>query len=142
VSETRSEAAKDIAEERQEAQQEVAETQREASEKLAAQQRDVTEAEREVAEADRARAGEFAPTLGTTLVTGQLKESMGDEITLNTQSGEVKLDTDATTKVTYQGNDVKLDDYSEGTEVRASYSMKGDEKIAHEVEILKPAMKK
>jgi hypothetical protein len=40
----------------------------------------------------------------------------------------------------HQGKVVDIDDFKEGTEVRASYTVDNKENVAREVEILKPIM--
>ena len=43
--------------------------------------------------------------------------------------------------MTLNGERVDIDDFNKGTEVRASYQAKGDDKLARSVEILKPIHK-
>ena len=52
--------------------------------------------------------------------------------------GKLTLRTDDLTVVTLNGQKVNIDDFKNGTEVRASYQEKGDNKFARSVEILKP----
>ncbi len=67
---------------------------------------------------------------------------MGSGLTVVDNKGaELKLDTDDNTIVTWQGKKVKLDDFKEGTEVRTSWTLKDDDKVARTVEILKPVKK-
>jgi hypothetical protein len=53
----------------------------------------------------------------------------------------VKLKTNDTTRVTQNNVDVDLDDFKEGTEVRASYTADGDDLVARDVVIITPVKK-
>jgi hypothetical protein len=139
VVETRQEMNKDIAEVRHEAAEDKAEVDHKASEKIADKREDLAEEQKDLAEAkqDLAQNRVDEASVGGT-VTGMLKSTMGDNLTVRDVNGlDYKLETDDTTRVRHNGTAVKLDDFKEGTEVRASYSVNGDEKIATDVEILK-----
>jgi len=129
TAEVRQDAAEKTAEVRQDAQKEMADKR----EELAEERRDVNEAQRDLAQAKV----DDATTGGT--VTGTLKSTTGG-LTIRDDKGlDYELETNDATTVTYDGQRVKLDDFKEGSEVRASYSVHGDDKVAKDVEILKNA---
>jgi len=149
------EAQKDIAEARQDANEERAEIQREEHEEIADAQKDVSEQEREVYEADREQAEDLRDdkdlrdgTVGATAVNetvqGRVRSTTGDSLVLvvpGKANSELKLKTDDTTRVTQNNRAVELDDFKEGTEVRASYVAEGEDLVARDVVILAPVKK-
>jgi vacuolar-type H+-ATPase subunit H len=143
------EAQKDIAEARQEANEERAEIQREEHEEIADARREVSEQEREVYEADRDRARDprddtMAATAVKETVQGRVRSTTGDSLVLvvpGKANSELKLKTDDNTRVTRNNRDVELDDFKEGTEVRASYVADGEDLVARDVVILTPVKK-
>lgn len=136
-------ANKELAEAREGTQREVAA----AREDVAEARKDMTEAEREAArdaQADARRTDDTAMETGTggagvMMATGALSTGMGSGFKVKDASGkELELDTDDRTRVLYNGQAVKLDDFKDGTQVRASYTKKGDDLVARDVTILKP----
>ncbi|WP_224249171.1 SPFH domain-containing protein [Hyalangium gracile] len=152
---------RELAEVQQDAQQEVAEAQREASEEradiqreeqeeIADAQRDVAQAQRDVAEADRERAEDLRDDSAATAavndtVMGRVRSTTGDSLVLvvpNQNNTELKLKTDDKTRVTQNSQVVELDDFKEGTEVRASYVADGEDLVARDVVIISPVKEK
>lgn len=145
AAQTRQEAQQDVAETREQAQQEIAQTEQDAEQQIAEGREDVEQKEQELAQSQQESMNEGTGGSGmdTNLAIGTLKSSMGSNITLDDAKGaELKLKTDDNTRVMYEGKRVKIDDFEEGTRVRVSYSIKGDEKIVREVTVLQPAPKK
>jgi hypothetical protein len=109
-------------------------------------QRDVAEEQRDVAEADRERAeGVRDDHAGATAVNetvhGRVRSTTGDSLVLRVparNNAELKLKTDDKTRVTQNDREVELDDFEEGTEVRASYVMDGEDLVARDVVIITP----
>lgn len=144
ASETRAQAQQDIAQTREQAQQDIAETKQETEQQIAEGRQDVEQKEQELAQSNQEAMNEGTGGSGmdTNLAIGTLKSSMGSNLVLDDPQGaELKLKTDDNTIVKYEGKRVKLDDFEEGTRVRASYSVKGDEKVVREITILQPAPK-
>lgn len=133
----------------QEERRDLAQAQREAQEEIANARGDVAEERRELAEAQRERAEELreehsGATAVNETVQGRVQSTMGDSLVLRVparNNAELKLKTDDQTRVTQNGRSVELDDFEEGTEVRASYVMEGEELLAREVIIMTPAKK-
>jgi len=150
LAETQREAQKDISEAHKDANEERADIQRDEHEEIADAQREVSEQEREVREADQERAKELRDdNVGTTAavnetVQGRVRSTMGDSLVLvvpGKANSELKLKTDDNTRVTQNNRDVELDDFKEGTEVRASYVAEGDDLVARDVVIITPVKK-
>lgn len=131
-------ANKELAEAREGTQREVAE----AREDVTEARKDMTEAERDAAQASRT--DDTAMETGTggagvLMATGALSTGMGSGFKVKDATGkELELDTDDRTRVMYNGQAVKLDDFKDGTQVRASYTKQGDDLVARDVTILKP----
>jgi hypothetical protein len=136
TSRIRAEAAKDKAEIDREAARDVADERKEVAE----QSKDVREAERDMVK-ENVREGDG--TLASSgVVSGRLGSTVGQKLTIRESSGkEVKLGMDDRTSVTRDGQTVKIDDFKEGTEVRASYVTDGDDRVAREVQVLSPAFR-
>ena len=155
TAEVRQETAEKTASANEDANRELAEARQDTNEKVADAREDVNEArkdlsetEREAAEdmradARRADGADVAETgtggSGVLMATGALTSTMGSGFKLKDAAGkELELDTDDRTRVLYNGQAVKLDDFKDGTQVRASYTKKGDDLVARDVTILKP----
>lgn len=68
---------------------------------------------------------------------GTVTSASSDELTIRRQSGEeVNIDLKDSTAITMDGRFVQADALPEGAEVRASYTMDGDNRIADSVEVL------
>jgi hypothetical protein len=144
------EAQQDIAEAQQDANEQRADIQREEREEIADAQRDVAEEQQDVAEADRERAEDLRDSAaGATAVNetvhGRVRSTTGDSLVLRVparDNAELKLKTDDRTRVTQNDREVELDDFEEGTEVRASYVMDGEDLVARDVVIIAPVQEK
>lgn len=69
---------------------------------------------------------------------GTVSSSSENELTLRRQSGEeVNLDLRDTTAITMDGRFVQADALPEGAEVRASYTMDGENRVAESIEVLR-----
>jgi hypothetical protein len=115
-----------------------------AQKEIAGEQIDVADERKELAktEADYRNDQTKSVPYSRASVTGTLKSTLGDNITLrDSQGGDLKLDTDKSTMVRMNGAAVDIDDFKEGTQVRASYALDGDKKVARDVEVLKPIRK-
>jgi hypothetical protein len=110
------------------------------NEDLRQDQRELMEKERQ-AGADQGTGGAgFEPASAT--ISGTVTSTLGPQIELiDRAGGKLSLRTDDLTVVTLNGQRVDIDDFKNGTEVRASYLAKGDDKFARSVEILKPIHK-
>lgn len=171
VAEAQAQASEKVADARQEAAQETAEAQKSAQEETASAQQEVAEERKDVAEAreevaqnqdeeredvaeaeqkaaeereDLATGGSGMAAGAAMTMTGTLKNvTIGDNLEVTDSTGkEMKLKTDDQTKVTWNNQPAKLDNFDEGTQVRASYVKQGDDMLAREVTIVKPVMKK
>ncbi len=119
-------------------------------ENVAQARQDLTEAERELAarraDGNSPAIGGAGPGTGATMgngevagavVSGVLTSTLGKQLTVREANGtEVKLATDAATRVTLNGNAVDLDKAAHGTRVRATWSARGNDKLARNVELL------
>lgn len=144
LNEERAQFGQEASETRAQAQQDIAETKQETQQQIAEGRQDVEQKEQELAQSNQEAMNEGTGGSGmdTNLAIGTLKSSMGSNLVLDDPQGaELKLKTDDNTIVKYEGKRVKLDDFEEGTRVRASYSVKGDEKVVREITILQPAPK-
>jgi hypothetical protein len=149
LAQAQQEAQKEMAEVRQETSQEQANLQREEQEELAEVQQDVAEEQKDVAEAQSESAErmhkEGAGTLAaSSTIQGRVQSTSGDELVLivpSNNNAELKLKTDDQTRVTANNLRVELDDFKEGTEVRASYVTDGDDMVARDIVILNPVKK-
>jgi len=150
LAEAQREAQEDMAEARQDANEERADIQREEQEEIADAQRDVAEEQRDVAEADMERDRDLREeSAGAAFVNetvqGRVRSTFGDSLVLSVpakNNAELKLKTDDNTRVTQNNVAVELDDFEEGTEVRASYVMDGDDLVARDVVIITPVKEK
>lgn len=72
-------------------------------------------------------------------ISGKLETSEPSQLILRDGDGfRYRLRTDDRTRVTYNGKAVRLDQFKQGTEVRAGYEVDGQEKVATDVEVLQP----
>lgn len=154
MTEAQRNAQEETASARQEAQEKSAGAQQEAQEEIASAQQDIDEERKDVAEArqdaaedradDTATGGSGMAAGAAMTMTGTLKNvTMGDNLEVTDSTGkELKLKTDDQTKVTWNNKPAKLDNFDEGTQVRASYVKQGDDMLARDVTIVKPVMKK
>ncbi|HVG58084.1 MAG TPA: hypothetical protein VNA24_05980 [Hyalangium sp.] len=150
LAEAQREAQQDIAEASKDAREERADIQREEQEEIAEAQRDVAEERQDLAEANMERAEDLrddraGATMVNETVTGRVRSTTGDSLVLSVparNNAELKLKTDDSTRVTQNNLAVELDDFEEGTEVRASYVMEGDDLVARDVVIITPVKEK
>lgn len=169
VAEAQQEAAQTTAEARQEAQQEMAGAQQDAQEEIASAQQDVQEERKDLAEAQRSQQEELAQnqreqqeemaedqreaqggsgmagaSAAATNVNGRVLSTGGDSLTLvdTSSNKQVKLKTNDQTRIMQNNSPVKLDDITEGTQVRASYVMEGKDMVARELTVTQPVQKK
>jgi DNA repair exonuclease SbcCD ATPase subunit len=148
------EAHKDANEERadisRDANEERVDISRDEQEEIAEAQGDMAEEQRDVAKADQERAEELRHDNADTMaasdtVQGRVRSTTGDSLVLvvpGRNDSEMKLKTDDKTRVTQNSREVDLDDFKEGTEVRASYVTDGDDLVARDVVIIAPVQKK
>jgi hypothetical protein len=150
LAEAQQEAQKEMTEIRQDADKERAELARDEQEELADAQKEVADEREDLAEAERERAADLREgTAGSTLaagstVQGRLQSTRGDSLVLivpSNSNAELKLKTDDQTRVRQNNLAVNLDDFEEGTEVRASYVSTGDDLVARDVVIITPVKK-
>jgi hypothetical protein len=145
LAQAQQEAQKDMADIRKEAAEDRAGIQREEQEELADAQKDVTEERQDVAEADSEAAVESGSVASSSTVEGRVRSTLGNSLVLivpGNANAELKLKTDDKTRVTENNREVELDDFDEGTEVRASFVKDGDNMVARDVVILTPVMDK
>jgi hypothetical protein len=72
-------------------------------------------------------------------ISGKLETSRPSELILRDGNGfRYQFKTDDRTRVTYNGKAVRLDQFKQGTEVRAGYEVQGQERVATEVQVLRP----
>jgi hypothetical protein len=150
LAEAQREAQKETAEIRQDANKERAEVARDEQKELADAQEEVADERNELAEAEREYAKDLREdTAGNTLtagstVQGRMRSTRGDSLVLMVpanNNAELKLKTDDQTRVRQNDLAVDLDDFKEGTEVRASYISNGDDLVARDVVIITPVKK-
>jgi hypothetical protein len=124
--------------------------QKDENEKIADAQKDVAKEERDVYEAEADRSKDLRNSAGTTAsvanetVQGRVRSTLGNSLVLvvpGKANSELKLKTDDNTRVTQNNVKVDLDDFKEGTEVRASYVSDGDDLVARDVVIINPVKK-
>ncbi|WP_224362250.1 hypothetical protein [Hyalangium versicolor] len=149
LAEAQQDAQRDIAEAHKDANEERADIRKDEQEEIADAQRDVAKEQQDVAKADQERAEDLRNDTNTLAVNetvqGQVRSTTGDSLVLVVPAKdnvEVKLKTDDKTRVTQNSREVDLDDFKEGTEVRASYVADGDDLVARDVVILTPVKKK
>ena len=164
VAEAQQEAAKETAEARQEEARDIAGARQDANEEVADAQKDVREEQQDLAEAQANRQEELnedarerqddlaqggsgmagASAAAATSVNGRVLSTGGDSLTLvdTTNNKQLKLKTNDQTRIMQNNAPVKLDDITEGTQVRASYVMDGKDMVAKELTVTKPVMKK
>jgi hypothetical protein len=151
ANEERAELRKDANKDLADIQKEESDIQKDENEEIADARKDVDEEERDVyeAEADRSKdlrkdsAGAMTSVANET-VQGRVRSTLGDSLVLvvpGKANSELKLKTDDTTRVTQNNVQVDLDDFKEGTEVRASYVTDGDDLVARDVVIVNPVKK-
>ncbi len=149
LAEAQQEAQKEMAEVRQDANKERADLAREEQEELADAQEEVIDERQELAEAEREQASELREGTASTLATsatvqGRVRSTRGDSLVLlvpGNDNTELKLKTDERTRVMQNDLAVELDDFKEGTEVRASYVSDGEDLVARDVVIITPMKK-
>ena len=147
----RAELREDMNKERADFQKEEADIQKDENEEIADAQKDVAKEERDVYEAEMDRSKDLRNgTAGTTAsvanetVQGRVRSTLGNSLVLvvpGKANAELKLKTDDSTRVTQNNVKVDLDDFKEGTEVRASYVSDGDDLVARDVVIINPVKK-
>lgn len=167
VAEARQEAQQETAEARQNAQEEMAGAQQNAQEDIASAQQDVREEEQDLAEAQRNQQEELAEnqreqqeelkedtaqggsgmagaSAAATSVSGRVLSTGGDSLTLvdTSTNKQIQLKTNDQTRIMQNNAPVKLDDLTEGSQVRASYVMEGKDMVARELTVTQPAQKK
>ncbi len=133
------EAQEQMADIRQETAQERAEIEREAQEERAEVREELAEERQELADARQERAEERAEAT-TSTIEGRMRSSAGDTLVLIVPANnqEMQLKTDEQTRVTQDNREVELEDFPEGTQVRASYVMQEGDLVARDVVILVP----
>lgn len=149
LAETQQDAQKKIADARTDANKDRVDIQRDEQKQIADAEKDVAEKRQDVAEADRDQARDLrhdglTPSVGNETVQGRVKSTTGDSLVLvvpGQNNAELKLKTDDKTRVTQNNRDVDLDDFKEGTEVRASFVTDGDDLLARDVIIVTPVKK-
>lgn len=148
ANEERADLRKDANKELTDIQKEEADIRKDENEKIADAREDVNEEERDVyeAEADRSKdlRNDTTAAVANETVQGRVRSTMGDSLVLvvpGKANSELKLKTDDSTRVTQNNVKVDLDDYKEGTEVRASYVSDGDDLVARDVVIISPVRK-
>ncbi len=147
VARKQAEVNRESVEARAEADQKSAQAQAEADRTIANKNEDLRQDKRELMEKERQLGVEpgtggagLAPAASS--ITGTLTSTLGPQIdVVDRAGGKLSLRTDDLTVVTLNGQRVNIDDFKNGTEVRASYQAKGDDKLARSVEILKPIHK-
>ncbi|MFP2933360.1 hypothetical protein ACLESO_51080 [Pyxidicoccus sp. 3LG] len=163
VAEAQQEATRETAEARQEAQEDIAGAQQGAQEEIASAQQDVQEERQDVAEAEQNRNEELAEdqremnddlaqggsgtagaTAAATSVNARVISTGGDSLTVvdTSNNKQLKLKTNDQTRIMQNNAPVKLDDITEGSQVRASYVMDGKDMVARELTVTQPAQKK
>ncbi|ADO71495.1 hypothetical protein [Stigmatella aurantiaca] len=145
MADIRQDAAKEQAEIQRDEQKDLAEVQRDEQEDLAEVQKDVSEERQDVAEADSKLAAESGSLAAASTVQGTVQSTLGNSLVLivpGNNNAKLKLKTDGKTRVTENNRAVELDDFNEGTEVRASYVKDGDDMVARDVVIITPVMDK
>lgn len=139
-------------EEMAEADREKGEEQREAQQDVREEQKDLAQAQREANEDanERATGGSGAvattdadrnaPAGPTMTATGTLSgNQIGNQFTLKDAKGkDLKLKTDENTRIMYNNQKVDIDDFKEGTQVRASYVKQGEDNVARDVTVVRP----
>jgi hypothetical protein len=77
-------------------------------------------------------------------VNGRVLSTGGDSLTLvdTANNKQLKLKTNDQTRIMQDNRPVKLDDITEGTQVRASYVMDGKDMVAKELTVTQPVQKK
>ena len=165
---TVAEARKDAAQERTEVSRDEQEKIADAQKDVAQEQKDVAEAQREALNDrnddlnrnddlrdDSAIGGagmagvnddknkDAKPVGALQTVEGTLTSSMGNSLKLRDANGkELSLEIDKGTRVMHNGKAVKLDNFKEGTKVRASYVQDEDQdNVARDVTITSPVAK-
>ncbi|MFL5349852.1 MAG: hypothetical protein ACJ8AT_34170 [Hyalangium sp.] len=149
LAETQKDAQKKIANAQKDANEDRADIQHDEQQQVADAQKDVADKQRDVAEADRDHAqdlrhDDMATSAVNETVQGRVRSTTGHSLVLvvpGRNNAELKLKTDDKTRVTENSRDVDLDDFKEGTEVRASYVTDGDDLLARDVVIVTPVTK-
>jgi hypothetical protein len=121
-----------------------AQAQAEADRTIANENEDLRQDKRELTEKERQLGAEQGTggagfESASSSITGTVTSTLGPQIDMiDRAGGKLTLRTDDLTVVMLNGQRVDIDDFKNGTEVRASYQAKGDDKFARSVEILKP----
>jgi hypothetical protein len=77
---------------------------------------------------------------GTASVSGKLEASAPNQLIIRDHTGfQYRLKTDDRTRVTFNGQPAKLDQFKQGTEVRATYVFDRQNRVATHVEVLRPS---
>lgn len=146
VAEAQGDAAKKSADVQQDLNQKVAEDQRDAQKDLAKANENVSEKQQDLAQAQaeqqQERAKDGTSMAAATTVEGRVQSAGSDKLVLNVPAqgnGALRLKLDDTTRVLQNNREVKADDIQEGSQVRASYVIKGNDNVARDVTIIAPA---
>jgi len=156
-------ANEDIANARLDAAKQKADIDRKTQEKIVERQQDVADKRQDAAQAAANAVGDHNRDLATRdrdlatgssldrdrslvvdgSVKGVLTASSASKLEIRDLRGnKEKLKTDELTRVTENGRQVRLDDFREGTEVRASFVLDKDhDKVARDVQVLHPVTK-
>ncbi|MFP2906387.1 hypothetical protein ACLESD_15250 [Pyxidicoccus sp. 3LFB2] len=129
---------KDLAEAQRGQQEELAQDQREQQDEMAKDQRELNE------DSAVGGSGMAGASAAATNVQGRVLSSSGDSVTLvdTSNNKQLKLKTNDQTRIMQNNAPVKLDDITEGTQVRASYVMDGKDMVARELTVTAPVQKK
>jgi|GEM_PF-6908691 len=77
---------------------------------------------------------------GAASISGKLEASAPNQLIIRDHTGfEYRLKTDGRTRVTFNGRPAKLDQFKQGTEVRATYVFDQQSRVATAVEVLSPS---
>lgn len=77
---------------------------------------------------------------GAASLSGKLEASAPNQLIVRDNTGfQYRLKTDDRTRVTFNGQPAKLDQFKQGTEVRATYVFDGQNRVATGVEVISPS---
>jgi|GEM_PF-1463904 small-conductance mechanosensitive channel len=129
---------KDVAEAQRTQQEELAQNQREQQDEMVEDQRELRE------DTAQGGSGMVGTSAAATSVQGRVLSTGGDSLTLvdTSNNKQLKLKTDKQTRIMQNNAPVKLDDITEGTQVRASYVMDGKNMVARELTVTQPVQEK
>lgn len=85
----------------------------------------------------RAGSGSQVPEAQKFTESGTVADASNDKLTIRRATGdEVEIDLRPDTRIMRDGQQVQAGQLQEGTEVRASYVMQGDERVAEHIEVM------